>query len=85
MVHHVTAMARKTLVPQDAFTAVAAVAQRVRLSIFRREIVCLVFADEQRLVDRSVRAVGPGSPGCPSIVAVVTVGAGNHTADAKRG
>ena len=84
-VDDVPAVQRKTFVVENAFPAVATVAQGVGFGRFRGEIAGVVIAYEQRGEERPMRTVRPGPAGGTGVVAVVAVDAGNHAARAKRG
>ena len=69
----------------DDVPTVAAVAQRVRIGTFDGEIGRFIITYQQRFENRTVWSIGPRSAEGTGIVAVVTVGAGDHTSHAKRG
>ncbi len=81
----VPAVARKTLIVQNALPTVAAVAQRVRIGTFDGEIGRVVMTCQQRFENRTVWSIGPRSAQGTCVVAIVAIGAGDHASDPKRG
>ena len=83
-INNVAAVEGETVVAEDAFAAVATIAQCVGPGAFRREIVAIVVAHEQGLEQRAVRSVGARATGGAGVVAVMAIRAGNDAAGAQR-
>ena len=69
---------RKTLVIQDAVTAVAAITQRIVRRALRRVVDRLVIAYKDRLEGRTVRTFRTRPAGAPCLARIVAVRTGHH-------
>jgi len=79
-----TVESAKTLIAQDALTAVAFVAQRFVGRAFWRVIGEHQLALEQRRINRAVRTIRAGAAGCDALITVVTVRASHEARSCPR-